>query len=204
SDLQLIRVKRQHRKVITESAGEIELRQLKYPIEIIYFGFRPSENGSNDNIYSFDDWHKMTYKTRKNVPISVLVPNTKVSPALQLVRRCVTYTKSTPPMKMIGFTAHGNVLYPLMPEAFYNNYLPYILPGLSTPGEKGVYAVSWCYYPILYHPSGHINNSTARELFIKFEKDPNVIVSADSTVEMFTSAQCLNFLIYDKTSIRLK
>lgn len=200
SDLQLIRVKRQHRKVINESSGRIELRQLKYPIEVIYFGFRPNENGDNTNPYSFNDWHKMTYKTRKTAPITVLVPNSKVTPAMQLVRRCVTYANSTPPMEFIGFNAHGNVLYPLMPEAFFNNYLPYILPGLTTPGEQGVYVVSWCYYPILYDPSGHINNSTARELLILFKKNANV----PSEVEMFTSAQCINFLIYDKTSIRLK
>lgn len=205
SDLQLIRVKRQHRKIITESSGNIELRQLKYPIEIIYFGFRPLVNGDNANPYSFNDWHKMTYKTRKNAPITVLVPNAKVAPAMQLVRRCVSYANSTPPMELIGFTAHGNVLYPLMPEAFFNNYLPYILPGLSTPGEQGVYVVPWCHYPILYDPSGHINNSTARELFIAFKRNDVIATTLpDPSVEMFTSAQCINFLIYDKTSIRLK
>jgi hypothetical protein len=204
-NLSLIRVKKQHRKIITESSGSLELRQLKYPIEIIYFGFRPSENGVNSNPYSFDDWHKMTFKTRKYVPIPVLIKNTKTAPTLQLVQRCAKYTKSTPPMKKIGFTAHGNELYPLMPEAFYNNYLPYILPGLSTPGEKGVYAVSWCFYPISFDPSGHINNSTARELFIKYEKDPEGVgATGDNNVELFLSAQCLNFLLYDKTSIRLK
>lgn len=205
SDLQLIRVKRQHRKIITEASGEIELRQLKYPIEIMYYGFRPVENGENSNPWSFDDWHNMAYKTRKNVPITALIQNSKVTPAMQLVRRCVTYADTTAPMELIGFSAHGNILYPLMPEAFFNNYLPYIMPGLTTPGEKGIYIVPWCYYPILYDPSGHINNSTARELFISFKRNETIANQVKNpTVEMFTSAQCINFLIYDKTSIRLK
>ncbi|NBU11566.1 MAG: hypothetical protein EBS84_21605, partial [Proteobacteria bacterium] len=56
----LIRVYRQQRQAIDAGAGESLLSQLKWPIEYMFVGMRPTWNVSAANSNQWRDWHRLT------------------------------------------------------------------------------------------------------------------------------------------------
>lgn len=202
-NLSMIRVHKRHIVSLTNNATDVLLSSLKYPIECMHFAFRPNKNVDfvNNAQNAFTCWHKMGAVTRKCVPIPAIINKASIHPYQQLVVRTARYEKCVPPVTQIGFKAHGNNVYPSLPENFYHDYQNYIIPGFMTPDECGYYSVTFSHYPTMFNPAGHINNSTAREFFIEYT---STFISNANPTTLYTSAQCINFLFYTQGSIQLK
>lgn len=201
--LSLLRIYKKHRTTLSSLSNEVLLSSLKYPIELMHFGFRPiiNTNVALNPKYSFKDWHKFSVSKRKCVPIPALIDSGGGGISQKLVVRTARYTTSEPTVQNVGFIIHGNTLYPLTPQAFFEKYQPVTMPGLYASNQTGEYIISFCHYPTLYSPSGHVNNSTARELYITYD---STYISTLNRAELLVSAQCINFLIHDNGSIKLK
>jgi len=201
--LSLLRIYKKHKTILSSLSNEVLLASLKYPIELMHFGFRPIVNSSVtlNPKYSFKDWHKFSVVTRKCVPVPALIDSGAGGISQKMVVRTARYTTNAPTVQNVGFIIHGNTLYPLTPQAFFEKYQPLIMPGLYSSNETGDYLISFCHYPTLYTPSGHVNNSTARELYITYD---STYITPTNRAELLVSAQCINFLIHDNGSIKLK
>lgn len=196
TNVALIRVHKQHKEILTTGNRLLQLSQLKYPIEMLTFSFQPKTNEE-----SFTNWLRMGQIEQTEMPVPALIVNQKTAPVMKLVARTATFNECRPTVKNIGFKVHGNVLYPLTQEIFYNAYIPYFVPDVATPDDCGYYVLVFAHYPAKKDPSGHINNSTARELYIQYESD---YISAQSPVILRVTAQCINIMLYDKNTIKLK
>lgn len=205
NNISLIRIHKQHVSKLTSPNQEILLSSLKYPIEILHFGFRPDINANVklNPKYAFADWHKLAFMSRTCVPIPAMIPS--LDPLFpnnyQLVVRTAKYIKCNPAVNTIGFTIHGNVLYQLTAEKFFSSYQNNTIPGIYPNDQCGYYTISFSHYPTIFAPSGHVNNSTARELYINYE---STRISSVDAATLYVSAQCINFLLYKDGSIKLK
>lgn len=200
----LLRVRKSHTKELDKNTDSILLNNLKYPIEIMNFGFRPLKNvdfqGDNARA-SFDDWHKFSVVSRSEFPIPAVIVEPAVDPIMKLVVRTATYADCTPTVDKVGITIHGNELYPPTKEAFFGDYHTFAIPGLVSNELCGLYTLSFCHYPNSFDPSGHFNNTTARELYLNYESG---VIDKNNRATLYVSAQCINVLMYDRKSIKLK
>lgn len=203
NNLALIRVYRQHKTTISINNDDILLSSLKFPIEIMHFGFRPNVNcdvNANPK-YAFKDWHKFSTITRHCVPVPALIDSVASPGDQKLVVRTARYSTEGHTVSSIGLRIHGNDLYPLISSGFFEKYQLNTSPGLYPSDARGCYTANFCHYPTLFSPSGHINNSTARELYIKYVAEN---ISTSNMVTFVASAQCINFILMKNNSVKLR
>lgn len=195
--ISLIRVRKSHRATLAHPSGNILLSQLKYPIEMLNVSFAPLENAA-----SFTKWPIMVSETALEVPVPFFVSDPNCGNYQKLVSRTSFVPIYTPTISRMGILAHGNIIYPLMGEKFYNSYFPVAVADLeSQRNAHGYYTIMFSEHAAKYNPNGHINNSTARELYLQYESN---YISDRNRVELYVSAQCINFIIYDNGTMKLK
>jgi hypothetical protein len=197
----LIRVHKRQMTNLDTADASVRLPNLKYPVETMFVGFRPTGNGTVTNtdyagsgtgLNHLDHWHYYSRVTRAAVtgnPLSAYV-DTQVDP-----------------IDTMTVKAHGIKIYDEFPARFYNSYMPlrYGDNSISTPDDKGVYMVSFCLYPGTYQPSGHINVSRAREFYIDYVSSTlTTPISAANPAQLVMSASCLNFIVYSDGSAVLR
>lgn len=192
SAIQLIRVHRRQSTSTIANHDDILLSQIKYPLEYLSFGFRP-----NANARSPDDWHKFGNIRRVEYPVPVFIPG--IVP--QLVARTAVSTRVVPIVTQLGLRVYGNDIYPLMNESFFSKYLPFTTPFSTAYGVEGIYMINFANVRRGYALSGYLNNSTARELYLRYTTaSPGAI----SETTIYISAKALNFLIYTAGTVSLK
>lgn len=118
----------------------------------------------------------------------------------QLAINLVTYYEEKPIIKSMSLVAHGVELYRDNPEVFYANYLPYRF-GLTTGSDKGSYVMNFNLYPKSHHPSGSLNTSVARELYLRYNSDT---IKSNYQVDLIVIAKCINFLLVSDGSAIIK
>jgi len=194
----LVRVHRRQITNVNKSADQILLQQLKWPIETIYCGLRPTANlVSNANVTSsgaagnisvidaaMEDWHRFsqvsnTY-TAAGATAGIVAPyNLKTE---------VNHVST------ISVEAHGIQLYNNLPAQFFNSYIPYAYGGwnIVTPTDPGLFMITFNLYPGSYQPSGHINVSRAREFYFKYASS---YITSTLTADLVVNAAAINFLL---------
>jgi hypothetical protein len=203
----LIRVHRRQVTSVNKSSDNILLQQLKWPIETLYVGIRPTANMvSNTNVTAvgnqnsvidanMNDWHKFGVVTTT----SVTNADTKV------VGAASDYILSTQEghVGKLSITAHGVPLYNNLPSRFFNSYVPYLYGGWNvvTPTDPGLYMITFNLYPGTYQPSGHINVSRAREFYIAYD---STYVGSSTTADLVVNAVAINFLLVSDGSATLR
>lgn len=172
----LIRVHRRQVTRLNASSGEILLNNLKWPIEFFYFAARPLENITAvtgvitaTNAYEtrlLQDW--CVYS--KVLPEGWATRSIAAFPAgsadeCVLVGKDLFNTFSQVTLKLQGIN-----LYSEFPAQLLNQYLPFHYSGyaLNTPVDPGPMMLNFALYPCLYQPSGHINVSRAREIYLSY------------------------------------
>jgi len=214
----LIRVHLRQITTVNMSASDTQLTQLKWPIEYMFVGMRPSYNTSNSNPNQYRDWHHLTAmvdqvldapanaSSRMNVTgaawsvaPSAVVPE---SASQQSVGRDV-YAVEIPTIDTVKVVAHGITIFDTFAAPFYRDYMPYTYggPNINTPDDKGALMINFCLYPGTYQPSGHMNLSRAREFFIQIASS---YASASTPVELIVQASALNFLLISDGSAVLR
>jgi hypothetical protein len=87
----------------------------------------------------------------------------QVESALPSVNCDATYQTMVPTITTLTIEAHGVPLYRDIPNAFFNQYVPYTYGGthINTPYDIGALMITFNLYPGSYQPSGHVNISRA-------------------------------------------
>lgn len=216
----LIRVYRQHtQRCNQDSSDEKLLSQLKWPIEYMMVGLRPTWNikdttvgssgvvsGGNRN--QWRDWHRMTF----NVDAVCDEPSLAETPAgvaqaalASSIGRVIPdrYYLPVPTVDSLTLTSHGIVIFDNFNDTFFNQYMPlhYGGPALVTPDDPGALFVNMALFPRSYQPSGHLNISRARETYLKWTTS---YVSAKTPADLIAVAVAINFLLITDGSAVLR
>jgi hypothetical protein len=192
----LVRVHRRQITNVNKSSDQILLQQLKWPIETIYCGLRPTANlTSNANVTTIgsqvssldpamDDWHRFG-----QVSTSIVAGNVTAGITSGYVLKSESNHVST-----ISVEAHGIQLYNNLPAQFFNSYIPYAYGGwnIVTPTDPGLFMITFNLYPGSYQPSGHINVSRAREFYFKYA---STYITSTLTADLVVNASAINFLL---------
>jgi hypothetical protein len=192
----LVRVHRRQITNVNKSSDLILLQQLKWPIETLYCGVRPTANiTSNTNISTvgsqvsvldpnMEDWHKFCQVS------------TTVNPSGTTNGLTTSYILKTETnhIQNISIEAHGISLYNNLPSQFFNSYVPYQYGGwaITTPSDVGLFMIGFNLYPGAYQPSGHINVSRAREFHFKYNSS---YITSTLTADLIINASAINFLL---------
>jgi hypothetical protein len=218
----LIRVFRQHtQRVNADSSDEKQLSQLKWPVEYIFAGLRPSWNiapttttgafvtGGNQN--QWRDWHRLTRMVDATVTDPTYIENgdgaaSAMAPTLTSTQHPVMpdqYWLPVPSVNTLSLTAHGIVIFDGFNDTFFNQYVPFQFggPQVTTPDDVGALFVNMALFPRSYNPSGHLNVSRARETYLKWSTS---YISANSPADLFAVAVTINFLLVTDGSAVLR
>lgn len=166
----LIRVHRFQSGRVSASTDNILLSQLKWPIETMYIGLRPSQNIAAANPNQYRDWHNLTLLTDQQLDCAsgaqgeVMTDDTVAFNAASIkhktfsskVNNCaVVFPNSTETIDTLQLQAHGIQIFATTKAAFYRDYLPYTFGGsnLNTPEDLGALLLNFCLYPGTYQPS---------------------------------------------------
>lgn len=214
----LIRVHRFQSDRQQVSNNNVLLSNLKWPIETIYLGLRPTYNISPANPDQYRDWHHFTLLTNEVVngvssaESDFVIDNTVAFNAAsdnhkftqsQIADRRVLYPVVTKTIDTLQLQAHGIDIYKQFKAAFYNDYLPFTFGtvNINTPEDEGAMMLNMCLYPGTYQPSGHINVSRAREFFLQFYSS---YVGPNTQADLLVLAIAINFLLVSDGSAVLR
>lgn len=216
----LIRVYRVHtQRSNADGTDEKLLSQLKWPIEYMFVGLRPTWNirdaatgagglVSAGNQNQWRDWHRFTRVVDASVdtPCLAEVPSgTRRAASGSSISKVVPdhYYLTVPTVDTLSLSSHGIPIYDGFADTFYNQYMPFHYGGmaLNTPDDPGVLFVNMSLFPRSYQPSGHLNISRARETYIKWTTS---YVSANTPAELYAVAVAINFLLITDGSAVLR
>jgi hypothetical protein len=202
----LVRVHRRQVTNVNKSSDNILLQQLKWPIETMYVGIRPTANAAQDSssplgnadeeLYSnhCNLWHRFGQCTYTAVAASGVAGLAAVASK---------YLNEVNHVNRLTVSAHGVPLYNNLPSAFFNSYVPYLYGGwnVKTPSDPGCFMINFCLYPGTYQPSGHINVSRAREFYLQYD---STYVGSSTPAELIVNAVAINFLLISDGSATLR
>jgi len=216
----LVRVFRFHKAKCSQESGEEKLlSQLKWPIEYMMAGFRPSWNIKaatatagvvSGNANQWRDWHRMTRQVDASIAeeraqsYTLSITEGDFTGSLSTAR--VSESKYWIPVSTVdsvSFTTHGVKLYDDFNDTFYNQYMPMHYGGtnICTPDDTGALFINMALFPGMYQPSGHLNFSRARESYLSWITS---YISASTPVDLFVVAIALNFLLITDGSAVLR
>lgn len=181
----LIRVHRQLQKILDKPEEEIQLLDLKWPLERMYFTFKPTENELGPN--NMDLWHRNGKMTVNEIPTAGIT----VAPFASAVSFIRHYNEQKS-VDELSLTAHGVKLYDAYPSQIFNSYMPYKFGKLTTPESEGYYMINFDLTPGEYQPSGHFNVSRAREFFIRYRSK---FINMELPTYLQLTGICINFLV---------
>lgn len=219
----LIRVHKFQSHEFKSSADEIQLTQLKFPVEYICLGFRPKYNISVTNPNQYRDWHRLTLLTDKVVDVNAKAygtvitddtvpfndplvgnnPLTRKTFESQIKSESYTYPSETEVVNTLNLRAHGVEIYQDFSVQFFRDYLTYAFGdhNLNTPEDKGALFINFCLYPGSYQPSGHINVSRTREFFLRYTSS---YITSATPCDLLVQASAINFLLVSDGSAVLR
>lgn len=201
----LVRVHRRQVTNVNKATDSILLQQLKWPVETLYLGVRPTANQtSNADVTAhttqgsivdpqMEDWHRFSQITNSE---EVAANYVGVAENFHLKSESNHVTT-------LSITAHGIPIYNAIPAQFFNSYVPYQYGGwnIRTPTDPGVFMITFNLYPGTYQPSGHINVSRAREFYLSYA---STYVTSTTTADLVVVAVAINFLLISDGSAVLR
>jgi len=214
----LIRVHRFQSNRVAVSTDNLLLGQLKWPIETMYIGLRPSINVAASNTNQYRDWHKLTLMTDNVVDVTakvrtdVMIDDTVVFNAVSAKHKTnfcqdqverIVYPVATETIDTIQLQAHGINIFQTFKAQFFRDYLSYTFGGTNiiTPEDAGALMLNFCLYPGTYQPSGHINVSRAREFYLQYVSS---YVTSATPADLLVLAYAINFLLISDGSAVLR
>ena len=185
------------------------MSQLKWPIEYLKVGMRPTFNISATNANQYRDWHKLTLLTDNVIDTTsksyndVMTDDTVAFNAASVKHKTnysqvssekVIYPQATDTIDNLQLQAHGINIFQQFKTQFFRDYLPYTFGGanLNTPDDSGALFLNFCIYPGTYQPSGHVNVSRAREFYLQYVSS---YVTPSTTADLIVVGSAINFLL---------
>lgn len=215
----LVRVYRQEKRQVSDSSlQELRLDNIKWPVEYLMVGLRPSWNTKDVNMSNgvvtgnenqWRDWHRLTRMVDAVDDQAMLsesgVDNAEAVSNSSSVGQIMPdkYFLPVPTVDSLAMNSHGNRIHDEFADTFYNQYCPAQYGGLNfnTPDDVGALFVNLCLFPRSYQPSGSFNFSRARETTLKWTSS---YISKTSTAELIVVAIALNFLLISDGSAVLR
>lgn len=214
----LIRVHRFQKNQVSVSTDQLLLSQLKWPIETIFTGLRPSVNIAASNTNQYRDWHRLTLLTDNNVDLTanshsdVMIDDTVAFNAASAKHKTnfsqerserLVYPTITETIDTLQLLAHGISIFQTFKAQFFRDYESYTYGSYNviTPEDPGAMMMNFCLYPGTYQPSGHINVSRTREFYLVYVSS---YVTSSNTADMLTLATAINFLLISDGSAVLR
>ena len=181
----LIRVHRYQQFKEDASTKNELLSQMKWPLENLMVGLRPSQNISAANPNQYRDWHRLTLLTDQQLDAqSAAQGDVMTDDAIAfnaasaahkrfssvVAKESVVFSNVQETIQTIQLQVHGINIYQTTKAAFFRDYLTYVFGGanLNTPDDQGALFINFCLYPGTYNPSGHLNVSRAREFYLEY------------------------------------
>jgi hypothetical protein len=209
----LIRVHREQKITVTSAEDEILLQNLKWPIETMFVGLRPTSQKT-----SLAHWHKFTSISDETLDVPQILSSagsltydnsggagTTANEPVDVADSgaSVDAYSSAKTVDRLTISAHGIALYNDLIADFFSDYTPLAYGGsnIRTPEDTGVLMIPFNLYPGTYQPSGHVNVSRAREFYIKYSSS---VISSGTPGELVIIASALNFLLISDGSAVLR
>lgn len=186
--LSLIRVHKHQEISLDTNEGRKLLNQLKFPVEYMYLGFLPAGNTG------FDDWHLYHRRNVQEVSLPATIINPNIFPVLQIVSRTGTFYDQQSCISDMDLVAHTHKLYRAVPVEFFNRYTPWHFSGITTPSDTGAFFVPFSLFPDQFQPSGYVQLSKIREIFINYTGNG---IDRNNKCILYISAIAINFLSID-------
>lgn len=186
----LIRVYREQNFGLATGNDGLRLDQLKFPTETIYFGARP-----NANIATMTGWNKYHVLLPTVAPFPVAVPNPGIPPPTWVLGFSLAeYNQTAPVLNTASLETHGVQLWRTSNVQLWNSYIPltYGMHEINTPDDIGMYMMTFNLYPGSYNPSGYINLSRTRELYLYYT---STFASVVNPCTMLVVGVAINFLL---------
>lgn len=181
---------------LTTSNQEVQMTDLRFPVEHIAFGFRPKSSNQQGVFaeYNTDPDRWDAFCRKEMVPLARRVDLGLHSGYLDLTDY---YWHETPIVDRISVKAHGSEIIPNDREGkFFREYIPWKRgPSVYSPRDPGVMILPFALYLNEFQPSGHINLSRAREFFVRFYSQHIGPSAPFQSVEVIAVSRCLNFLL---------
>lgn len=195
---QLVRITKTHiQKSIRNPDDTIWLQKLKYPIECMYIGFRPIVNYATS--YT---WYRNAICTEAEYKVPIVTPGDTLEYNVAIA------VLETPVIELLGLKLYSNTLYDMNPPGFYNSYIPYQYGTVKSPRDIGWYMMNFNFYPGEFQPSGYINASVGRELYLSYKSasdtNGNTYIRANNPADLIVVADCINFMMFENRSAALK
>lgn len=119
----------------------------------------------------------------------------------QLAINLVSYYEESPVVDTIALIANSIEIYKSNSEMFYNSYIPYKYNTINTPHDRGQYLMSFCMEMLKHNPSGSLNVSLCRELYLRFTSRN---INSSNPVDLIVLSRAINFLLVDNATLTLK
>jgi len=212
----LIRVFRKHISQKSSFEDSELLSQLKWPIECMFVGFQPTINASSANNPNYhSDWHRMgkTFDSvcevrSQSLSSFAIGDGTNESQNAQLISSLGqiipdTYRLERPTVTSLSLTAHGIKLYDAFPQAFFSSYEPFHYGGdaIRPSTDMGAMLINFALFTGCYQPSGYLNTSRARELYLSYV---SAFISSATPVTLIVIGIAINFLLITDGSAVLR
>lgn len=194
----LVRVHRLQSVNLNKDSDDVLLQSLKWPVETMYVGFRPTANKVLP-----DAWWRFSSVTTNSEPTFTLMSDGAGGAPAVAAELTVDVNTYTPPVSSVTISAHGVPIYNTLSNAFYNSYIPTVYGGtaIRTPDDVGALMIPFNLYPGAYQPSGHLNISRAREFYLKYVSNT---ISSSNTADLVIVVSALNFLLITDGSAVLR
>lgn len=191
---QLIRIHK-NKNIILNTNNNILLNDLKFPVESMYMTFRPIINMNGEN--NMETWHMNNNLTYTEISFPSILSDKS------LAYTNGYYYQEDRVIDTLGLKSAGVQLFDLTPSLFYDSYLPtqYNKNELMAPKNSGLYMVNFSLFPNQAQPSGYLNTSNTRELYLEFTSK---YISTSNPIQFILSAKALNFIIMENGKMTLK
>ena len=149
------------------ATDNVLLSQLKWPIEYMFVGLRPTQNVAVANVNQYRDWHRLTLLTdnvidvpaRSNMKVAIddtvafnsTAGKIKTASSHNTAER-VGFPSYTETIDTLQLQAHGINIFQSYKSQFFRDYMSYTFGGqnINTPEDKGAYMLNFCLYPGTY------------------------------------------------------
>lgn len=201
----MIRQTRHFESTVTQATGQVQLKDLKYPVENIVACFRPL-----DNLSDVDNWHRNVLLTETNVPTPVIVQNPNYAAQLaagKVAQQYISainmtkYYQESDMVDTLNIQVSGIDLFPENPLTLYTGYIPYTTPGFNTPDEQGLSLFNLALRPDQKDPSGHLNATINRDIYLNYTSS---VINDTTRARLIVMAQAINFLLIKNGNVQLR
>ncbi|KAJ8576247.1 hypothetical protein ON010_g2964 [Phytophthora cinnamomi] len=161
----IIRIHKRIEQIVNRPFDYINIGEIKFAVENLYFRFRPLANEYDSNaaeIWRYNDVSTYTEVRYPSIISTAGVTSLAYTPAY--------YYATSPAVDTVAIVSDGNTIYDSNPGLFYNAYIPMRFGGdrVLTPNDEGTYLLTFSLFPGKAQPSGYLNFSQTRDQYIPY------------------------------------